>query len=857
MKTTLIFLLLLFAFGATAQVSDQFTDGDFTASPTWSGTNADFIVNAGGELQINNTVAATSYLSLPHGLATLDGQEWSIKVRQTFAPSSSNFGRVYLTATAADLSTNPDGFYIQLGEANATDAVRLFKIVGGVSTQICASPDGQIAASFAVGIRVLRDAAGNWQLFVDPTGGTNYGTAYTGTDATVILGTHFGVLGTYTLSNATKFFFDNVYVGPEIIDTQAPTLVSATAISATQVDVLFSEPVAGAQTSSPSNYALNPATTVASATIDGTNGALVHLALSSNLQNGQNYQINCIQIQDLFGNTATNLQGNFSYLVSETPVKGDILINEFMADQSPVVGLPEAEFIEIYNKSNKYFDLTGWKIGDASSDGTITSGWIMPGEYKILCSSTNVDSFPGAYAVTSFPSLNNASDDIVLKTPSLLMIDKVSYSDTWYGSDLKKDGGYTLELINPTDPCSDGSNWIGSNNTNGGTPGAVNSVYDLTPDTQIPSLLASNALAPNFLELIFSEGMDSTSLATSLLTCNPALTLSSIYTAANGSTTAIASFGENLASSQLYTFTIGPVADCWLNSTSFTGSFALGEDPQVGDIVINELLFDPATNGTDFIELYNRSTKVLNLKNYEIANYDNDTIWNNKIIANNYTLFPNEFVVLTADSTWVKNTYSAAVSDRFYQMTLPSLNNDSTAIYVIFNSVVLDRVAYTSDWHLSLIDDTENKTLERIDPNGPSSEASNWHTAAETIGFGTPGARNSQYQTTSVDGDFGTTEPIFSPDNDGNQDVLVFYYQMETGGQIANLKIYDDQGRLIRNLLKSEVLGTEGNFTWDGVNDNNTKAGIGIYLAVIETFTPTGGVAFTKRIAFTLGGNLD
>lgn len=849
--------MLLVGFGTSAQVSDQFTDGDFTSSPIWSGTNADFIVNPGGELQINNTVAATSYLSLPHGLATLDGQEWSIKVRQTFAPSSSNFGRVYLTSSNADLTTNPDGFYLQLGEANAIDAVRLFKIVGGVSTQICASPDGQIAASFTVSIRILRDNAGNWQLFVDPTGGTNYGTAYTGTDASPLLGTHFGVLGTYTASNANKFFFDNVYIGPEIIDTQAPTLVSATAISATSVDVLFSEPVAGAQTSNPSNYALNPAVTITSATIDGTNGALVHLVLGSNLQNGQNYQLNCIQIQDLVGNTGTNLQGNFSYLVSETPVKGDLIINEFMADQSPIVGLPEAEFIEIYNKSNKYFNLTGWKIGDASADGTITNGWIMPGEYKILCATSNVDSFPGAFAVTSFPSLNNANDDIVLKTPSLQLIDKVSYSDTWYGSEIKKAGGYTLELINPNDPCSDGSNWIGSNSVNGGTPGVINSVNDLTPDTQSPTLLTSNALAPNYLELTFSEGMDSTSLANSLFTANPSLSLTSMYITGNGATTAIATFGQNLLSSQLYTFTLGPVADCWLNSTSFSGNFALGEDPQVGDLVINEILFDPTTNGSDFIELYNRSDKVLNLKNYEIANYDNDTIWNNKLITSNYTLFPNDFVVLTADSMWVKNTFPATVSGRFYKMSLPSLNNDSTAIYVIFNGVILDRVAYTSDWHLSLIDDTENKTLERIDPNGTSSDASNWHTAAETIGFGTPGAKNSQYQTTSVDGDFGTTSPIFSPDNDGNQDVLVFYYKMETGGQIANVKIYDDQGRLIRNLLKSEVLGTEGNFTWDGVNDNNTKASIGIYLAVIETFTPTGGASFSKRIAFTLGGNLD
>ena len=38
-------------------------------------------------------------------------------------------------------------------------------------------------------------------------------------------------------------------------------------------------------------------------------------------------------------------------------------------DPSPSVGLPDEEFIEVYNKSNKIFNLDGWLIGDASSQG--------------------------------------------------------------------------------------------------------------------------------------------------------------------------------------------------------------------------------------------------------------------------------------------------------------------------------------------------------------------------------------------------------------------------------------------------------------------------------------------------------
>lgn len=857
MKTRFLLLLLFLSGYCCAQLSDDFTDGNFTANPSWTGTSSDFIVNSSHFLQISNTVGATSYLSVPHGLTTLDGQEWHLWVKQTFAPSASNYGRIYLTAASPDLSTNPDGFVLQLGEAGALDAIRLFRSVGGTTTEICSGTSGQIAASFAIGLRVVRDHAGVWTLFVDPLGGTAYLPEGSGVDTTHLLGTHFGVLGTYTVSNATKFYFDDIYAGPEIIDTQAPGIVSATTISGTQIDLLFDEDVTGPALLSAGDYTLNPAVGVQSAAIDGADASLVHLLLADSMQNGQSYQLTVASASDPAGNAASNLATNFTYLVSDPPVKGDLIITELFSDPTPALGLPEVEFIELYNRSNKYFDLADWKIGDASADGTITGGWIMPGEYKVLCSTASLADYPNGFAVTSFPSLNNSGDDVVLKAPSLAVIDKVAYTDSWYRDDAKKDGGYTLELINPNDPCSDQLNWTASMSSSGGTPAQQNSVYDPTPDTEAPTIIATNAVAPNQLELTFSEGMDSVSLAGAVLTVNPGLTVAgySLPSAFPGTMTVL--FNENITASQLYAFTIGPVADCWLNATHPAGTFALAEAPAAGDLVINEILFDPGTGGTDFIELYNRSQKILDLQTYGIANFDDGALANIHTIPEHYLLFPDQYIVLTADSAYQQAHFPAAIPGRFYQMSLPALDNDSSTIYVLYDSIVVDRVAYKESWHLSLLDNTENKTLERIDPNGVASFSGNWHTAAETIGFGTPGGQNSQYEAGGVNGAFGTIQPIFSPDNDGFEDVLLFFYEMPQPGMIATLKIFDDQGRIIREVFGSELLGINGNVSWDGITDNHVKAGLGIYLAVMEAFSPDGSANYSKRVAFTLGGKLD
>lgn len=859
MKHYFLIPFLLFFGSVHSQINEDFTDGDFTNNPIWVGTNTDFIVNTLEQLQVNNTLGDTSYLTTPHGLTTLDNKEWQFLVKQSFSPSSSNYGRVFLSADNSNLTLVQNGYYLQFGEALALDAIRLFKMVNGIATQICAGPDAQIANSFVVSVKVIRSLSGLWTIFADFTGGNSYSLIASGNDASNLVGTHFGMLCIYTLSNANKFYYDNIYVGNEIVDLSPPVLVSATAISVLQIDVLFNEAVTSLSAENTNNYDILPFQSAATAAIDLINPALVHIIPLSPLQNGISYTLLASSISDLAGNTATNNQSaQFQYLVADSVVKGDVIISEFFADPTPVIGLPEIEYVEIYNKSAKFFNLQGWKIGDASSEGTIGEAWLLPGEYKILTTTANVPLFTLSSAVgtTSFPSLNNAGDDVVLKNNTGLILDKLSYTDDWYQDEIKRDGGFSLELINPNDPCSDQDNWIASNSSSGGTPGLINSVYDVSIDMEGPEIDLVLALEPNYLEFYFNEGMDSSSLALCTLTFDPSLTVQNKYIQGAYPSMMTIQLNENIMPSQLYNYTINPISDCWLNSIGRNGEFILPELPQKGDVIINEILQNPKNGGQDWVELYNNSNKVINLKDWLLANFDDDSISNFKSISSNYLLKPNDFVVLGEDSSFVKQTYPFSVPGKFLYAELPSYDNDSSTVYIIYNSEVIDQVSYLDTWHFKLLDNTDGVSLERIDPNGLSSSSFNWHSAAEAMGFASPGRKNSQYLPALTNGNFNLSSDLISPDNDGYQDVVQLNYQMSEAGMLGKVTIYDDRGRLIRTICSNELLGTEGTLSWDGLIDKSTKASIGVYVLFFEAFSTNGSLFFAQRKAITVAGKI-
>ncbi len=172
---------------------------------------------------------------------------------------------------------------------------------------------------------------------------------------------------------------------------------------------------------------------------------------------------------------------DFFYFKTEQALYRDLVINEIYADNNPPNGIPDAEYIEVYNASNKVFNLENWEFHDASSSVVLDSLLLFPNEYFVLCSSTKLNLFSAGIkkmGVTGFPGLTNSGESISLEDPNGLEVDKVDYSISWYKDPSKDDGGWSLEQINPFTSCTGIANFQASNASIGGTPGLINSVFD-------------------------------------------------------------------------------------------------------------------------------------------------------------------------------------------------------------------------------------------------------------------------------------------------------------------------------------------------------------------------------------------
>jgi hypothetical protein len=91
-------------------------------------------------------------------------------------------------------------------------------------------------------------------------------------------------------------------------------------------------------------------------------------------------------------------------------------------------------------------------------------------------------------------------------------------------------------------------------------------------------------------------------------------------------------------------------------------------------------------------------------------------------------------------------------------------------------------------------------------------------------------------------GELTITPEIFSPDNDGTDDVAVIRYMFPEPGYVANITIYDAGGRPVRYLQHNILTGSEGRMIWDGLGDSNKVLATGIYIVFAEIFDLKGKV---------------
>lgn len=851
MKRICFLIYFLISINLYSQVEDNFDDGNFTLDPPWTGNATLFRINDNNQLQLNDIDEGMASLSTSSN--SIVNTEWRFWIKMSFSPSSNNYSRYYLAGNSSNLCNEPDGFFLQFGESGSDDGIELFKQKGSELVSILRSEDGIISSSFEISVKVTRDESGTWKLYLDKTGGVNFLFETEGYDDEFTSAQYLGVYCKYTKSNSSKMYFDDIYCGNWIVDNEPPLIEDVLVDTDTTILLVFSEFVDTTCLVTNNFMVNNSIGNPVNVSIVESDYSRVVLTFSNKFDGGIEHELEITNITDLSGNIMSNTTIPFLFY---NPQPNDIVINEIMVDPSPVVGLPEYEYIELFNTTSIEIDLSNWTLEIGSSLKDIENLKISPQGYIILTKDEAIWQFEGfgeAYGFNSF-SLTNGGQNIALKDEKEIIISEVEYNDSWYNDDEKSNGGWSLEQINYENICSKAENWSSSIDMAGGTPGKRNSISSdqiLPPEINKLVLVSSNTI-----ELLFNQQMNETSIT------NPEnyklsgnnIDLENIYS--NVDDRVIIVFKDVFKTGVVYELSINTQIDNCIGiktEEEETILFGIPEIPEKNDIVINEVLFDPWTNGDEYIEIYNRSEKIFDLKEIKMG-YVHQTIPNPpdtnewQITSEQKLLMPNGFCLMTPSPSLVVEQYFTNNESNFTKIeNLPGLNNNEGLIYISTNHILIDTFSYSEDLHFPLLNYTDGVSLERINPDMMLHE-NNWHSASESSGFGTPGCANSQTNNFELEMDEIEVFPeVFSPNNDGIDDVQHLTIGTNTSGNTINVQIYNSNGYLIRNLVNNEYTGSFVSISWDGLTESNSQAPSGIYIYFISMYNIDGNKRCYKK----------
>jgi hypothetical protein len=300
----------------------------------------------------------------------------------------------------------------------------------------------------------------------------------------------------------------------------------------------------------------------------------------------------------------------------------------------------------------------------------------------------------------------------------------------------------------------------------------------------------------------------------------------------------------------------------WMTSLSKSGSTPGGINSVVNlkgyernDVIINEIMYDPSENNSEFVEFLNISDDSVDIGSWQLFKSNNSFLQISDISLS----IPNGgFIVFAADSiildnyNWMKNTlYSIA-----NQSSLGLSNSDEKLILKDAKGNTIDSVFYAPSWHNKNILVTKNKSLERISPQINSNDPGNWSTAVNAEGA-TPGRSNSIYTHNSkLEEKISVLPNPFSPDNDGFEDFTIINYNLKQTTAQVRIKIFDSQGRLVRTLLNNQASGASGSVIFDGLNDAGNALRIGIYIIFLEALNENSGVLETMKTVVVVARKL-
>lgn len=552
----------------------------------------------------------------------------------------------------------------------------------------------------------------------------------------------------------------------------------------------------------------------------------------------------------LFDNLNVAGQDFFPIKTLIIPHFGDLVFSELMVRPTPEVGLPPYEYMEIYNRSDKNIHLKNVQLGYGDKRFALPDSIIYAHEYVVLCAEkayVEMSQLARCVVVSSFPALANEGKLLTLYNQEEEIVSWVEYSSSWYSDSFRSEGGWSLECIDLDNFNQTSDNWSASQNKQGGTPGKSNSVADTNPNNFFPEVVKVGIIDCLHVCLEFSKPMKISDLCNISNYKSNQIEIDSVEVILPKGKEMICHLKHPIREGVLYEISLVHLRDLDGNELNDEVKLAIPSELDVQDVVINELLFNAETEGSKFVELYNRSDKIVDLSHLLLTNIvDNKLDRSYSITKNSTLIFPNEYVVLVYKMDNFEQTYSLFDGVKYIEMSLSFINQkEGTLALVKRDATIIDRMIYDDKMHISLLSDTKGVSLEKINPDWNGANKTSWTSAAELVGYATPGYQNSQYfESTQVKGkkEFWYENQVFTPNGDGDEDLLRINYVLTEKAAVATVRIFDAVGRQQKSF--TDLLGTQGVIYWDGSKDNGVLADVGPYIVWIEIRLDNGE---TKR----------
>jgi|WetSurMetagenome_2_1015567.scaffolds.fasta_scaffold02840_8 hypothetical protein len=863
-----ILLALLMPYTAFSQIVDNFETGNIThwvqsVENRWKADTSESISGSSSlHHTFDNPDSGTDCIGIPISdlHPSIGITRWTFYIRHGYDPSSSNNWSVFLMSEADPSSmsaeVNTNGYAVGVNLTGYDDTLRLWKIKGNILAPVVncrLNWQNDIGTTQAAKIIVERSKDGYWTVSVYSPNG-NQITANSATDSELFSPAWFGIYYKYSSTRDRLLWLDDISIeGSFYKDNEAPVITGCKASGTNAVEITLNEPPVD-EKMIPANFSLNVFENRAVSVIK-KNTLTYQLKFSEKLINKSENTLIVNNLCDKSDNCINNIHVQFTVVWAEP---GDVIISEIMADPLPEVSLPGKEYLEITNRTGYAFNLKNWKLSSGEQFYTFPETIVQPTAIIIITSLQDTALFIKYGKVTGlkqFPLLTDAGKIICLSDSSGSLIHGVEYSSDWYKDELKSDGGWSLEMIDTAYPFFDSGNWRASSSRKGGTPGTINSVSNSNPDILFYGV---NNVFPDdsvHITVSFSE---------------PVFNLSgkrgNIKVGEKGIT-------DLFPTDQLFrAFSIKPVDTLSRGEVyqlqlpadikDYTGNeiqkrnftFGLPEPPVTGDILFNELMFNPLPGDPDYIELFNCSDKVIDASVLRLVSVNDDTGDTSQIYPLSGVkrcIMPGSYYAVTADRKRISERYFSVDDEYLFENEyLPSMSDDKGHL-ILYNREldIIDEVFYSEKMHYSLLSQYEGVAIEKTGLNSKSEEAANWHSASESSGWGTPGAVNSGNVDFPVTSDkVMLSSSKITPDNDGNDDILIIQLQLTGIDNIISVTIFDETGSYVKKIATNMLAGPGASIIWDGTAEDGSLVNTGIYIVYISLYDDTGKTSKWKKV---------